>query len=76
MLPTLLGRKKYEAMSDEHPTWKPIMVAEILKKSKFLLYALYLCYIKFYFDYIFDIHVIYFITYLSYIYMYIIKHVF
>ena len=36
MLPTLLGRKKYEAMSDEHPTWKPIMVAEMLEKSKFL----------------------------------------
>ena len=63
-------------MSDEHPTWKLIMVAEMLQKSKFLLYVLYLCYIKFYFDYIFDIHVIYFITYLSYIYMYIIKHVF
>ena len=44
MLPTLLGRKKYEAMSDEHPTWKPIMVAEMLQKSKFLLCFIFMLY--------------------------------
>ena len=48
------------------------MVADVLQKSKFLLYALYLCYIKFYFDYIIHIYVICFIIYLLYIYMYII----
>ena len=34
------------------------MVAEMLQKLKFLLYVLYLCYIKFYFDYIFHSYVI------------------
>ena len=62
------------------------MVAEMLQKSKFLLYVLYLCYIKFHFDYIFHIYVIEsfvliiysmlyvicFIIYVLYIYMYII----
>ena len=48
------------------------MVAEMLQKSKFLLYGLNLCYIKFHFDYIFHIYVICFIIYLLYIYMYII----
>ena len=48
------------------------MVAEMLQKSKFLLCGSYLCYIKFYFDYIFHIYVICFIIYLLYIYMYII----
>ena len=46
------------------------MVAEMLQKPKVLLYVLHLCYIKFYFDYIFHIYVICFITYLLYIYMY------
>ena len=48
------------------------MVAEMLQKSKFLLCVLYLCYMKFHFDYIFHIYVICFIMYLLYIYMYII----
>ena len=48
------------------------MVAEMLQKSKFLLYGLYLCYTKFYFDYIFHIYVICLIIYLLYIHMYII----
>ena len=48
------------------------MVAKMLQKSKFLLYVLYSCYVKFYFDYIFHIYVIRFIMYLLYIYMYII----
>ena len=48
------------------------MVAEMLQKSKFLLFHLYSCYMKFYFDYIFYIYVICFIIYLLYIYMYII----
>ena len=34
------------------------MVAEMLQKSKFLLCVLYLCYIKFHFDYIFHIYVV------------------
>ena len=41
------------------------MVAQMLQKSKFLLYVLYLCYMKFYFCYI---------IYLLYIYMYIILY--
>ena len=48
------------------------MVAGMLQKSKFLLCVLYLYYIKFYFDYIFDVYVICIIIYLLYIYMYII----
>ena len=47
------------------------MVAEMLQKSKFLLYVLYLYYIKFYFDYTFHIYVICFTMHLLYIYMYI-----
>ena len=38
------------------------MVAEMLQKTKFLLYVLYLCYIKFYSNYIFHIYVICFIV--------------
>ena len=48
------------------------MVAEMLQKSKFLLYLLYSCYMKFYFYYICHIYVICFIIYSLYIYMYII----
>ena len=44
------------------------LVAEMLQKSKFLLYVLYSCYIKFYFDYIFHNHVMCFLIYLIYIY--------
>ena len=40
------------------------MAAEMLQKPKVLLYVLYLCYIKFQFDYIFDIYVICFLIYL------------
>ena len=40
------------------------MVAEMLQKPKVLLYVLYLRYIKFQFDYIFDIYVIRFLIYL------------
>ena len=40
------------------------MVAEILQKSKFLLYVLYSCYMKFCLCYMF-------IVYLKYVYMYI-----
>ena len=39
------------------------MVAEMLQKSKFLS-VLYLCYIKFYFDYIFHIYVLYALLYI------------
>ena len=46
------------------------MVAETLQRSRFLSYVLYLCYIKFYFNYIFHIYVIHFIIYSLYIYMY------
>ena len=48
------------------------MVAEMLQKSKFLLYVLYWCYMKFYFCYICDVYVICFIIYLLYIFIYII----
>ena len=44
----------------------------MLQKSKFLLYVLCSCYMKFYFCYICHIYVICFIIYLLYIYMYII----
>ena len=44
------------------------MVAEMLQKSKFL-YALYLCYIKFYFGYIFDIYVICYYIFVLYLYV-------
>ena len=49
---------------DRKTIWSMCMAAEMLQKSKFLLYVLYSCYIKFYFDYIFDIYVICFIIYL------------
>ena len=49
------------------------MVAEMLQKPKCLLYVLSLCYMKFYFDYKFNIYVIRFITRLFDIYMYIIR---
>ena len=48
------------------------MVAEMLQNSKFLLFHLYACYMKSYFDYILYIYVTCFIIYLLYIYMYII----
>ena len=48
------------------------MVARMLRNLELLLYVLYSCYIKLYFDYIFRIYVICFIIYLLYIYMYII----
>ena len=51
--------------------WKKTMVAEMLQKLKFLLYDLYLCYIKLYFDNMFHIYVICFIIYLLYIYMWV-----
>ena len=51
--------------------WEKGMVAEILQKSKFL-YVLYLCYIKFYFDSMFHIYVIFFtiLLYIYYIFIY------
>ena len=49
------------------------MVAEILQKPKCLLYVLSLFYLKFYFDYKFNIYVICFIIRLLDIYMYIIR---
>ena len=42
------------------------MVAKMLQKSKFSLYVLHLCYIKFFFDYILHIYVICFIIYFIY----------
>ena len=46
------------------------MVDEMLQKSKFSLYALYLCSIKFHFDYIFHIYVVQsYILIISFIYM-------
>ena len=49
-------------------------VAEMLRKSKFLLYVLCSCYMKFYFCYMFHIYVIRFIIYLFifiiYLYVY------
>ena len=48
------------------------MVAEMLQKSKFSLYVLYLCHMKFWFYYMLHIYVILFVIYLWYIYMYII----
>ena len=45
------------------------MVAEMLQKSKLLLYVLYSCYMKFYFCYIFHIYVI--CVNILYIYLYI-----
>ena len=50
---------------------RTFMVAEVLQNSKFLLYILYSCYMKFYFCYIFHIYVTCFIMYLLYIHMYI-----
>ena len=52
---------------DEHLSKK----AEMLQKSNFD-YVLYLCYINFYFDYIFHIYVMCSAIYLLYFYMYII----
>ena len=49
------------------------MVAELLQKPKCLLYVLSLFYLKFYFDYKFNIYVICFIIRLLDIYMYIIR---
>ena len=49
------------------------MVAEMLEKLKCLLYVLSLFYMKFYFDYKFNIYVICFIIRLLDIYMYIIR---
>ena len=49
------------------------MVAEMLQKPKCLLYVLSLFYLKFYFDYKFNIYVICFIIRLLDIYMYIIR---
>ena len=50
-------------------------IAEMLQKSKHLLYVLYIRYIKFYFHYIFHIYVICFVISLLYIYMYITKRI-
>ena len=47
------------------------MVAEMLQKSKLLLYVLYSCYMKFYFCYIFHIYVIC----VNILYIYIYYHV-
>ena len=47
------------------------MVAEMLQKSKLLLYVLYSCYMKFYFCYIFHIYVI--CVNILYIYIYILS---
>ena len=44
------------------------MAAEVLLKLKFLSHVSYLCYAKFYFDYIFHSYVIYFIIYLYILY--------
>ena len=49
----------------------PSMVAEMLQKSKCLLYVLYSCYMKFCFCFIFHIYVICFIICSLHIYMYI-----
>ena len=49
------------------------MVSEMLQKPKCLLYVLSLFYLKFYFDYKFNIYVICFIIRLLDIYMYIIR---
>ena len=40
------------------------MIAEMLQKSNLLLYVLYSCCLKFYFDYMFDIYVIFFLVYI------------
>ena len=49
------------------------MVAKMLQKSKFLLYFLYTCYIKFYFGYIFQIYVAcFFFIFIVYFYLHII----
>ena len=61
----------YENQLSQNFKWKKTMVAEMLQKLKFLLYDLYLCYIKLYFDNMFHIYVICFIIYLLYIYMWI-----
>ena len=49
------------------------MVSEMLQKPKCLLYVLSLFYLKFYFDYKFNIYVTCFIIRLLDIYMYIIR---
>ena len=45
------------------------MVAEMLQKSKFLLYVLHSCYMKFYFCYIYVIFMLYVSLYIYYIFI-------
>ena len=52
------------------------MAAEVLLKLKFLSHVLYLCYAKFYFDYIFHSYVIYFIIYLYILYNFYFCYIF
>ena len=47
-----------------------LMVAEMLQKWKFLLYILYLYYMKFYFDYILHIYVMFYYIFMIHLYVY------
>ena len=67
-----ISKEKTSINAFSSKKFETIMAAVMLQKSKFFLYVLYLCYIKFYFDYVFHIYVICFIISLLYIYMYII----
>ena len=51
------------------------MVAEMLQKSKLLLYVSYSCYMKFYFRYICHIYVMFYIHYIFICILYVFKFV-